>query len=132
MAVEYTPFDLHLPRIRPTADSSPVAPRRQVAQAQPRALDAAARTRYTVVDLRLPAGIVHAQAAALAERQRARGARHSMRVWREACQEALVGIARASSGLAEDVPCAAFYWEYDGDAYAISGTFEHSPQVVAH
>ncbi len=79
--------------------------------------------RVTLGDLRLPAELVHAQASALAEHARATGAQHSMRLWREACREAIISLARASTGTPASASCEALHWELAGDEYHVSVTF---------
>jgi hypothetical protein len=86
--------------------------------------------RVTVASLRLPDRTVHARALALAERTRALGAEHSLRIWREAYREALVELAREASGVATGVACEALFWEREGDLYRVSATFAASTPAV--
>lgn len=89
-----------------------------------------AQPRVTIADLRLPAALVHSQASALADQARAAGARHSMRLWRDACQESIVSLARASTGTPVTVACEALYWELSGDDYHISVTFARTATTL--
>ena len=89
-----------------------------------------AQPRVTIADLRLPAALVHSQASALADQARAAGARHSMRLWRDACQESIVSLARASTGTPETAACEALYWQLSGDDYHISVTFARTATAM--
>ncbi len=79
--------------------------------------------RVTIADLCFPADLVHTQASALAESARVAGAHHSMRLWRDACREAIISLARASTGTPEAASCESLYWELSGDQYHVSATF---------
>lgn len=86
--------------------------------------------RVTIADLRLPAALVHSQASALADQARAAGARHSMRLWRDACQQSIVSLARASTGTPATAVCEALYWELSGEDYHISITFAREATAI--
>lgn len=77
----------------------------------------------TVASLRLPASLVHERAMALAQRNRARGASHTMRIWRAAHQDALKELAREASGVGVGGICEALFWDRDDGVYHVSATF---------
>ena len=115
------PYTVAAPR-RPRPSLGPqILPPRLTAPLAP--LSTSAPPRVTMADLRLPADLVHAQASALAENARAAGALHSMRLWRDACHEAIISLARASTATPESAMCEALYWELSGEEYHVSVTF---------
>lgn len=73
--------------------------------------------------LRLPAAVVRQRAATFAERTRALGAPHSLRIWREAHRAALIQLAREASGVPIGVPCAQCEWRREGDLYYVAARF---------
>jgi hypothetical protein len=77
----------------------------------------------TIGDVRLADARVHARARELAERARALGVGHSLRVWRDAHYHALVQLACEAAGLATGVRCEMLTWQRHGDTYYISATF---------
>ncbi len=79
--------------------------------------------RVTIGDVRLAEARVRACARELAERARALGAGHSLRVWRDAHYHALVQLAREAAGLATGVRCETLTWQRHGDTYYVSATF---------
>jgi hypothetical protein len=84
----------------------------------------------TIGDVRLPEGRVRVRATELAQRARARGAGHSLRVWRDAHYHALVQLAREAGGLAAEVRCLTLTWQSAGDAYYVSATFDLLEPVI--
>ena len=86
--------------------------------------------RVTIADLCFPADLVHTQASALAESARVAGAHHSMRLWRDACREAVISLARASTGTPETASCESLYWKLSGDEYHVSATFARASAAV--
>ncbi len=82
-----------------------------------------ATPRVTTASLCLPEKLVRKRAMALADRVRAMGATHSLRVWRVAHREALVQLAREASKVAMDVDCQALFWDRDGALYYVTATF---------
>lgn len=136
MYAEMGPYDVDthvLPQVRNVP-----ARRRQSAgpQLPPPRLSAApvahptAPPRVTMADLRFPADLVHTQAAALAESARAAGAQHSMRLWRGACREAIISLARAATATPESASCERLYWELSGDEYHVSVTFDRTSDAM--
>jgi hypothetical protein len=120
------PFDANTPMPpRPTA--APCASRPSGPQVTPPRLTplhaAPDSPRVTMADLRLPADLVDTRAAALAQHARAAGAQHSMRLWREACQQAIVSLARAFSAVPDAAPCTEVHWQLAGDEYHVSIAF---------
>jgi hypothetical protein len=79
--------------------------------------------RVTIGDVRLAGASVRACAGELAERARALGAGHSLRVWRDAHYHALVQLAREVAGLAAGVRCETLTWQRHNDTYYVSATF---------
>ena len=82
-----------------------------------------APARLTIADLCIPADLVHTHTAALAEHTRAAGAEHSMRLWRDACHDAIISLARIATATPDSAACKALYWELAGDEYHVSATF---------
>ena len=80
--------------------------------------------------LRLPAALVRARTAAFAERTRALGAPHSLRVWREAHQAALIQLAREASGVALGIPCQHCSWQREADTYHVAASFASSAPTI--
>jgi hypothetical protein len=80
----------------------------------------------------LPARLVRARAAAFAERTRALGAPHSLRVWREAHQAALIQLAREASGVALGVPCQRCIWRREADTYHVTARFASLDAPLIH
>jgi hypothetical protein len=89
-----------------------------------------AMPRATVANVALPTARVQERAAALVEQAKASGRGHSLRLWRQALQAALVDLAREASGLPPTVTCRAFSWEVRGDAYHVTATF--TPGATVH
>jgi hypothetical protein len=93
----------------------------------PRLTNAPARLspdpRQTMADLLLPAELVHAKASALTQDALAGGARHSMRLWRETCNDAILSLVRAVTATPEAAPCQSLHWELDGEDYHVIATF---------
>lgn len=79
--------------------------------------------RLIIADLRLPIDLVRARASHYTALARAQGAPHSMRLWRVGYQQAMLALARESVGVAENVPCIAFFWQQQGREYLVSATF---------
>ena len=88
--------------------------------------------RLTIADLRLPVDLVRARASRFTAAARAQGAPHSMRLWRVGYQQAMLALARESVGVAETVPCIAFFWQQQGREYLVSATFGQSPAPRLH
>src|SRR5262245_26360675 len=86
--------------------------------------------RVTIADLCLPADLVHTRAAALAENARVAGAQHSMRLWRDACQGAIISLARAATATPDSAVCEALNWALSGDEYRVSLTFAWPPAIT--
>lgn len=89
-----------------------------------------ATPRATVANLTLPTARVQERATALVELARATGHGHSLRLWRQALQSALVELAREASGLPATVSCQAFSWETSGESYHVMATF--TPRATVH
>lgn len=88
--------------------------------------------RLTIADLRLPADLVRARATQYTAFARNQGAPHSMRLWRNGYQQAMQSLARESVGVAENVPCVAFFWQQQGREYMVSATFGHTSSSRLH
>ncbi|MEO7002120.1 MAG: hypothetical protein ABI068_09865 [Ktedonobacterales bacterium] len=80
----------------------------------------------TIANLRFPADLVHTQAAAYADGARAKGAPHSMQLWRDGCREALIRLARTATNTPTQAACDALFWQLEGDEYYVSVTFGHA------
>ena len=102
------------PRLTPINDSAIAA---ALAPAAPSDLHT------TIANLRFPADLVHTQAAAYADGARAKGAPHSMQLWRDGCREALVRLARTATHTPPQATCEALFWQLEGDDYYVSVTF---------
>lgn len=83
--------------------------------------------RVVVADVRLAAEVVNWRVAAEVAAARAAGAAHSMRVWRECHQRALLALAREAAGAPAGACCEAITWEQDGGSYHVSASFTSAP-----
>lgn len=115
-------YDLTAPVARPSRG----APTPRLMLSDPGATQAVPDV--TVANLRLPEAQVHERATALAERSRALGASHTLRIWREAHEEALLELAREASGVGVGGKCEALFWDRGEGTYHVSATFAH-PRV---
>lgn len=88
--------------------------------------------RLTIADLRLPVELVRERADRYVRSARERGARHSLRVWRIAFEQALVALAceatRAPAGATRE----ALFWQREGEEYHISITLGQPQQLLPH
>lgn len=121
----------------PTSGAWQTYPNMSRSFAPPRlhAVDSAATQvvpRLTIADLRLPIDLVRARATHYTALARAQGQPHSMRLWRIGYQQAMLSLARESVGVAEHVPCIAFFWQQQGREYMVSATFGQSPAPRLH
>lgn len=81
----------------------------------------------TIANLRFPADVVHTQAAAYADGARAKGAPHSMQLWRDGCHEALLRLSRTATQTPPQATCEALFWQLEGEDYYVSVTFAQPP-----
>lgn len=76
-----------------------------------------------VADVRIPADMVRRRADAYAEAARATGAPHSMRLWREGHQRALLELTCEASGIPAGAVCETLNWVERDAEYRVSATF---------
>jgi hypothetical protein len=85
-----------------------------------------------LAELRFPGGLVQARANEYAQAARVAGAPHTLRLWRECCQEALVALARQATALPESAVCESLAWQLDGEDYLVSVAFAPPAPRVVH
>lgn len=83
--------------------------------------------RVVTADVRLDTETVSRRAEAEVAAARSAGTPHSLRVWRESHERALLALAREAAGVPACARCAAITWEQDGGAYHVSATFTAAP-----
>lgn len=79
--------------------------------------------RVVTADVRLDAEAISRRAEAEVAAARTAGTPHSMRVWRESRERALLALARTAAGVPESARCEAITWEQDGAEYHVSVTY---------
>lgn len=85
-----------------------------------------------VADLRLPSELVRRRATDYANLARARGAQHSMKLWRDGYEQAVLVLARESANIANSARCEALFWEQRGGEYWVSATFSVPSPTIVH
>ncbi|HEY7780402.1 MAG TPA: hypothetical protein VIC85_09350 [Ktedonobacterales bacterium] len=85
--------------------------------------------RVSVVDLRVSMAAVSDRAAHLVGAARARGAAHSLRLWRDAQHEALLSLAREAGHAPATAECRSLAWVREAAGYHISAAFTAQPIV---
>jgi hypothetical protein len=94
-------------------------------------LDDSVSARRVVAELCFPGGLVQARANEFAQAARVAGMPHTLRLWRECCQEALIALARLTTGAPESAVCESLSWQLDGEDYLVSVAFaQPAPRVV--
>lgn len=88
--------------------------------------------RLTVAELHLPAELVRARATHYTAVARANGAQHSMRLWRDAYEHAILGLARESVHLPANAPCQQLNWRQRDREYFVSVVFGASTERIVH
>lgn len=88
--------------------------------------------RVTIADLHLPVELVRTKATRFTEAARARGVRHSMKLWRTCYQQAMIALAREATGVSETSPCQAFFWTLQEREYHVSVTFGQAGPARLH
>ncbi|HEX6122488.1 MAG TPA: hypothetical protein VFY89_04980 [Ktedonobacterales bacterium] len=90
-----------------------------------------ASARRVVAELRFPGGLVQARANEYAQAARVAGRPHTLRLWRECCREALIALARLTTGVPESAVCESLSWQLDGQDYLVAVTLTpRAPRVV--
>lgn len=74
-------------------------------------------------DVRIPLSIVRRRADAYTEAARAAGAPHSMRLWREGHQRALLELTVEAAGIPAGAVCERLSWVEQGAEYRVSASF---------
>lgn len=85
-----------------------------------------------VADLRLPSELVRRRATEYANYARTRGAKHSMKLWREGYERAVLALARESANIASSAHCEALFWEQREGEYWVSATFSVPAPAIVH
>lgn len=88
--------------------------------------------RLVMADLRFPAEVVRQHATTYATAARLNGSQHSMRLWREGYEQALIALARQATRLPSDATCQALSWEQQYDEFYVSVTFCQITAQVSH
>lgn len=98
----------------------------------PMTIPALPRGRRTLAELNFPADLVRARAADYAREACAAGARHSLRLWREGCEHALLSLARAATALPASAQCDSLAWQLEREMYHVSIAFSVPVPPVLH
>lgn len=85
-----------------------------------------------VADLRLPSELVRRRATEYANLARAHGAKHSMKLWRDGYEQAVLALARESTNIAGSARCEALFWEQRDGEYWVSATFSVPSPTAVH
>lgn len=88
--------------------------------------------RLVVADLRLPSELVRRRATEYANYARACGAKHSMKLWRNGYEQAVLALARESANIADSAHCEALFWEQREGEYWVSATFSVPSPTTVH
>lgn len=88
--------------------------------------------KLVVADLRLPAELVRRRATEYANYARACGAKHSMKLWRDGYEQAILALAREAAHVAETARCEALFWEQREGEYWVSTTFSVPAPAPLH
>lgn len=78
-------------------------------------------------DVWLSVEVVNQRAEAEAAAARATGAPHTLRLWREGHERALLALARDAAGAPANARCEAIAWEQVGNRYHVSASFTSAP-----
>src|SRR5262249_31521825 len=123
---DYYPSPSNLPNLLSATDPLPTVARGSFTPPRPPAGypdPTQPLSRLTLAHLRLPIELVQRCAAALANSARARGAPHTLRLWRTGNEQAVISLAREVTGVPPNAACESLFWEQQGDEVHVSVTF---------